>query len=271
VADAARRAGIGVVLSGTGGDEVFLGYGHHRRGAALDGLRRALAAVPAAPRRALLRTAATAGAAIGRSGLARLPYLASSAPAAAYLAVRGLFGPGEVCELLGIGEAELARLGPPLADGAGEPSGATVEALEFTHYLQDQLLRDTDVMSMAHSVEVRVPYLDHPLVDYVRGLPAAVRRGGAGPKALLVRALGDALPREVWDRPKMGFTLPFAWLRERAGELRAASAERSGLERRAVEAVWDRFGAGRVHWSRPWALAVLAGFGGGRGVTEAST
>jgi asparagine synthase (glutamine-hydrolysing) len=136
---------------------------------------------------------------------------------------------------------------------------------EFRHYLQDQLLKDTDVMSMAHSVEVRVPFLDHRLVEYAVGLPARIKLAGATPKPLLLAALGDLLPSETWDRPKMGFTLPFApWLRRRAPELRAQSLEGGSLGRKAVERVWDGFEAGRLHWSRAWALVVLARFAAGR-------
>ena len=87
----------------------------------------------------------------------------------------------------------------------------------------------------------------------------------AMPKPLLLAALGDLLPSETWDRPKMGFTLPFApWLRRRAPELRARSLEGGCLGRKAVERVWDGFEAGRLHWSRAWALVVLARFAAGR-------
>jgi asparagine synthase (glutamine-hydrolysing) len=269
ISAAARQAGLTVVLSGTGGDEVFLGYGHHRRGESLSRAQRLLAACPLRPRRALLGLAAAAGAAMGRSGADRLAYLDRPSHAAVYLAVRGLFGPRQIQGLLGIGEAELASYGL-LLDEAGGPGGRTlpaaIERFEFAHYLQNQLLRDTDVMSMAHSVETRVPYLDHRLVEYALALPISSRLAGGGAKPLLVRALGDALPRAVSSRPKMGFTFPFApWMRQRADELRAVSLERkAALEPKAVEGVWDGFTAGRLHWSRVWALVVLARFDAGR-------
>jgi asparagine synthase (glutamine-hydrolysing) len=130
---------------------------------------------------------------------------------------------------------------------------------EFSHYLGNQLLRDADVMSMAHSVEARVPYLDHRLVEHVLALPRGFKLDRARPKPLLLDALGGGLPRAVWDRPKMGFTFPMDhWMRERAGELRALCVESKRLERGAVESVWDAFGRRRVHWSRPWAVYVLS-------------
>ena len=262
VAGAARRAGLTVVLSGTGGDEVFLGYGHFRRAAALERVRRLLAGLPGPARRSAVRAAVAAGAAAGRPGVEKLEYLAEPSPENVYLAARGLFSPRQLQALLGIGAAEIRARGPVFADPAGAAPAGVPDAfarLEFAHYLENQLLKDTDVMSMAHSVEARVPYLDHHLVEYVAGVPAAVKLGGRRPKPLLIGALGDALPRAVWDRPKMGFTLPFdRWMRQRADELEAQSLEPKRLDRGAVEAVWRGFAARRVHWSRPWALVVLA-------------
>jgi asparagine synthase (glutamine-hydrolysing) len=119
-------------------------------------------------------------------------------------------------------------------------------------------------MSMAHSVEMRVPYLDHRLVERVLSLPARMKVDRERPKPLLLDVLGDRLPRAVWDRPKMGFTFPMAqWMRQRATELRATSLESKLLDRRAIERVWDGFCRGRDHWSRPWALYVLSQFDSG--------
>jgi asparagine synthase (glutamine-hydrolysing) len=265
VSEQARRAGVTVVLSGTGGDELFLGYEHHRRWASLDRVRRMLGAVPGAPRRALLRFGARAGTAMGRGGLEKLEYLERSSVAAVYMAVRGLFGPRRVQDLLGISRGELEAYGSPLPDTERPAAAEALQFFEFAHYLQNQLLKDIDVMSMAHSVETRVPFLDHRLVEHVLGLPVEARLAGGAHKPLLIRALGDALPREVWDRPKMGFTFPLGpWLRQRADELRAVCLEGTLLERKAVEAVWDEFVGGRLHWSRAWALVVLARFAAGR-------
>jgi asparagine synthase (glutamine-hydrolysing) len=112
---------------------------------------------------------------------------------------------------------------------------------------------------------MRVPYLDHRLVEHVLALPASVKLDRARPKPLLLGALGDRLPRAVWDRPKMGFTFPMeCWMRARAPELRAICRESKRLDRRAVDRVWNRFDDGRDHWSRPWALYVLSQFESGR-------
>jgi asparagine synthase (glutamine-hydrolysing) len=268
VARAARQAGLTVVLSGTGGDEVFLGYEHLRRARSLDRARAALAMLPGPLRHAAIALASRAGRASSRRGLDRLAYLRQPTPEHAYLLVRGLFSPGQVVDLLGIEGRELDGLGPLAPAVGGRPSGALLDsmtALEFTHYLQNQLLKDTDVMTMAHSVEARVPFLDSRLVEYVVGLPARLRLAGGRPKSLLLDAAGGELPREVWDRPKMGFTLPFEpWLREHSEELKAACVEQKTLRVAAVETVWRDFQAGRSHWSRPWALYVLSQLDVGR-------
>jgi asparagine synthase (glutamine-hydrolysing) len=133
--------------------------------------------------------------------------------------------------------------------------------LDISHYLGNQLLHDGDVMSMAHSVEMRVPYLDHRLVERVLSLPARFKLDRDRPKPLLLDALDGRIPRAVWDRPKMGFTFPMArWMRKRAPELRATSLENKVLDHRAIERVWEGFCQGRDHWSRPWALYVLSQF-----------
>src|SRR5262249_39651272 len=137
---------------------------------------------------------------------------------------------------------------------------------ETRTYMHDVLLRDTDQMSMAGALEVRVPFLDHLLVEYVMSLPDRYKEARGTPKRLLVEALGGLLPDAIVHRPKQGFTLPFdPWMH---GPLRAFCAERLSPERvadrgilapHAVSELWRGFLAGRpdVTWSRPWVLVVL--------------
>jgi asparagine synthase (glutamine-hydrolysing) len=125
-------------------------------------------------------------------------------------------------------------------------------------------LRDTDSVSMARSLEVRVPLLDTPLVEFVGSLPDAARGRAGAQKALLVEALKDVLPPEILARPKRTFTLPWEeWLR---GPLRKrleasfaepAAALAPHLRRDGVGDVWTAFLAGKTSWSRPWSLYVL--------------
>jgi asparagine synthase (glutamine-hydrolysing) len=258
-----RTSGTIVALSGLGGDELFCGYPSFnqtprllawqraaaRLGPARPALVSALAALPASPPPKV------------REGLAGAATLQT-----AYVAVRGLFGRNELSGLLRSGPlresalaldaaAAAAALVPTLPD---DPVAAT-GILELRAYMHNQLLRDTDVMSMAHSLEVRVPFLDHPLVEFAAGLPGRIRANGHPPKWLLRRALGDRLPPDT-GRVKRGFTFPMAqWLR---GPLRprvddALEAGASLFHADAVRALQARVEDGRAHWSRLWAIVVL--------------
>jgi asparagine synthase (glutamine-hydrolysing) len=85
--------------------------------------------------------------------------------------------------------------------------------LDKAIYLSNTLLRDVDVMSMAHSLEIRVPLLDHFLVEYSAALPSAMKYRNHNGKYLLIKAIEDLLPHEVIHRPKMGFAYPLGfWL-----------------------------------------------------------
>jgi len=80
-------------------------------------------------------------------------------------------------------------------------------------YMQNQLLRDSDVMSMAHGVEIRVPFLDPEFISLALKTRSSVKYNGARPKQLLIDSFQTELPEGVWNRPKMGFTFPFTeWL-----------------------------------------------------------
>jgi asparagine synthase (glutamine-hydrolysing) len=132
--------------------------------------------------------------------------------------------------------------------------------------MTNTLLRDTDAMSMAHSLEVRVPLVDTKLVDYVLSLPGKWKLDSR-PKPLLADALKDLLPRDFLARPKMGFTLPFErWLQN---DLRAevasvcedpAALTPPALNAEAVRTLWRNFlqKPHAVGWSRPWSIYVLA-------------
>ena len=84
---------------------------------------------------------------------------------------------------------------------------------EINGYLQSTLLRDSDVMSMAHGLEIRPMLLDHPLVEFVYALPSAYKLTDAETKKIFIEAMVEYLPKELRTRPKMGFELPFTgWM-----------------------------------------------------------
>ena len=139
-----------------------------------------------------------------------------------------------------------------------------ISCLEARSYMVNTLLRDTDSVSMAHSLEVRVPLLDHALVEFVAQLPAAAKQKRGINKALLVEALKGLLPEEIARQRKRTFTFPWErWLRGSlaarvsAGLRDLAPALGHRLNANAVRAVWLAFEASKTNWSRPWSLYVL--------------
>ena len=140
-----------------------------------------------------------------------------------------------------------------------------VSLLELTGYMANTLLRDTDQMSMAHALEVRVPFVDPEVVQFVLALSGDWKMDGSRPKPLLLDALGDLLPEEIWKRPKMGFTLPFQrWMKSALeSELNAAlscsNLSSIGINSDSAREIWQAFknSPRQEPWSRPWALYVL--------------
>jgi asparagine synthase (glutamine-hydrolysing) len=113
------------------------------------------------------------------------------------------------------------------------------------------------VFSMAHSIEARVPYLDHVLVERLWNTAPELKFDKAINKPLLVRAVDDPAVLAAGSRPKRGFTFPMArWMKTSAAEM-CEIAETGSLERSAVRDYWGDFSQGRLHWSRAWALTVL--------------
>jgi asparagine synthase (glutamine-hydrolysing) len=143
------------------------------------------------------------------------------------------------------------------------PLLSKVSVMEMETYMQNTLLRDADQMSMAHALEIRVPFLDHRLVEYVLGVSDTFKYPHT-PKELLTASVGDLIPREIIDRPKMGFTFPWAlWMRNELNsfcesQLQALEAVQA-LNHAEVMTLWKRFMNNDKHitWSRIWPLVVL--------------
>ena len=180
-----------------------------------------------------------------------------------YLLLRGFFPPQHVTRLLGIGDEDLRQIVERhfdgLTHGGREPaSAAGFNYLELKRYLHDQLLRDTDVFGMTHSIEVRVPLLDHTLVEYATALGAEQKVANGINKPLLVGAVDDPLLLEAGAARKRGFSFPMAhWMKGSSDELEEIAVAAGVLNKRAVRALWKDFRRGRLHWSRAWALTVL--------------
>ena len=263
VARAAREAGLIVVLSGLGGDELFWGYPHYHWITRNRGRLRAFASAPAFAKRALANGAVALGRARGKESWMRLGALSAGPdPEGLYLAFRGFFACEQAQRLLGNTQAEMNSLlgeaREALRPTISSSRSNDVNFIEFKRYLHDQLLRDTDVFSMAHSVEVRVPYLDDEVVTRALALPGNLKMSRSMNKPALVEAIGDSMIEETARRPKRGFSFPMAkWMHERNGAMREMAMATKVLDRKAVGKMWSAFDQGRLHWSRAWSLVVL--------------
>ncbi len=264
VSEAAAQNGLKVALSGLGGDEVFAGYGFFRTIARDEQLRAQVGAVPGAIRRA---AASTIGAVAASNRAVKLGALLSGDHLDEHSVKlhRRLFTDEQQRRLLGAARHRSEELDVwrvrQIANCADADPVNQASALELGGYLANTLLRDTDAMSMAHSLEVRVPLIDHKLIERMLAIHGSMKLRPREPKWLLTEAAAD-LPREIIDRPKRGFELPFKhWL---AGALRneVESTLRSVvltsyLNADAMQSVWNGFLTGRISWSRAWSFYVL--------------
>src|SRR6516225_4761013 len=278
---AAREVGLKVALSGLGGDELFAGYRTFSDTARLAKLESVSRFVPAAFRRISAPLVNSLLAHKGSMDAARKASDAWTMPDVLphpYFFTRLLFPPSQVRRLAeprfrsSTVASDGASLDPTwlgwLEQTADQTTGAEPIAatswLEMRTYMASTLLRDTDSVSMARSLEVRVPLLDTPLVEFVGALPDAARVQTGRPKALLRTALEGLLPGAILAHKKRTFTLPWEeWLRTslrsrvQASLNEPAPALKLSLRAAGVKAVWASFQLKETSWSRPWSLYVL--------------
>jgi len=263
VSRATAQAGLKVAMSGLGGDEIFFGYSTFRAVPRLYNLARIIQSIPFANPIVKLF--------LDKSGNHRLAKLSAMLKdngtiPGIYQTTRGLFSRSQIEKIL---RPDLAKEafedlntyfhldGTKINDNANQ-----VSFLEITRYLTNQLLRDTDVFGMTHSLEVRVPFVDHTLVELLAKIPVRYKLNGSTPKGLLIKALNSELPPAIVNRPKMGFTFPFdIWLKNELKDFMEESLFNSPIfNHNFVKNLWTDFLNHRIHWSRPWSIAVLGRF-----------
>ncbi len=270
IARQTRAAGIKVALSGLGGDELFAGYSTFRDVPRMERFDRFWGRFPSILRRPLLRMFASLTPDTDQNQ--KLAALGDGRDRALhpYFLARALFTPEQRDSLLAsVDQVALARANARLRESlrharALDPINR-VAYLEARCYMLNTLLRDSDVMSMAHGLELRVPLIDHQLADKMLALPGSWKLDSHVPKPLLIAALRGALPNEIVHRKKQDLTLPFErWLREnlRPGVEAALQNISQGplgplLDHDSVRQVWDDFLGQRTSWSRVWSLYVL--------------
>jgi asparagine synthase (glutamine-hydrolysing) len=269
ISRAVKGAGMTVALSGLGGDEAFCGYAHFRTVPRMERFAQRFEGLPYIMRQAgasLLRRSRS-----DRNTKLRALLLDDYGFTHPYFLARTLFLPEQIASLFeqdaigAINYGEWAVRVRQIIERSRKLDPVNrVSYLELKTYIANTLLRDADVMSMAHSLEVRVPLLDHRLLEDVMRLPGRAKLNSRVPKSLLVRSLPESLPAGITSRPKRGFTLPFSeWL---PGQLRSEVEETLAhppaalegvINAEGVRAVWQSFLAGECSWTRPWSLFVL--------------
>jgi asparagine synthase (glutamine-hydrolysing) len=267
VSQMARQAGVTVALSGLGGDELFGGYRSFRQIPRLEQLGRVVPGwLCAATGQAIQMSSAASNRLKLAAWLQQVDGFGHP-----YFVSRLLLLPGRIAQmmqpawLLDLDFEDMAAHLRSVREAAARHDPVNrVSCFELSTYMRNTLLRDTDCMSMAHSLEVRAPFLDHDLTDLMLRIPGAWKVNRRQNKPLLVEALGRKLPPQLLSRPKHGFEFPWAeWLR---GKLRRDVSETlaepgpvlgQALRWDEVRRVWQDFLASREPWSRPWLFYVL--------------
>jgi len=263
ISKAAKKAGLKVALSGLGSDELFAGYSLFRL---LPKMHNALAVTKHFPDGVknsffnfLKQFAGTR-----RSLKLFYSIFKCNSLHDLYLLQRTVFLPYEICRIVPVADKQVAQSTIEFRKEAPDPINQ-LSFLDLNGYLQNTLLQDTDKMSMANSLEVRVPFLDHTLVEEMFKIPGCHKTGKDYPKRLLIKSVGNILPKEIYNRPKMGFVFPFEkWLK---GALKDYCADRfskstlnkiSILDQNAIDSIWTAFLNGSALYNYSSVLAILS-------------
>jgi asparagine synthase (glutamine-hydrolysing) len=237
----AKENGLKAVLSGIGADELFGGYPSFKRMK----LIKALKILP----KFLLRLTAH----LPSEKLKRIYFLSYNNPIGEYLFLRGFFIPSAVSKLLSIPKNKVDQLleNFPLDNEVEQlEDGDRASWMERNLFMKNQLLKDTDYMSMSHAIEVRVPFLGQELIRELNHISKA-NKFGAQPKGLLIDSFKDILPEKIWNRPKMGFTFPLqGWLRQN----KKITDMSLYAENKMARTLMGKFKNGNLHWSKAYAL-----------------
>ncbi len=267
VSQATRKEGFTVALSGLGGDELFAGYPVFKQMDKLASLK-AFYALPQGLRRLGSQAIGTVYRNHKTARLKELLSLPQNRFRQLYPIFRKIYHDYEIPSLLAQSNGQLDVWQGLFSDADLDqieqlPLFSQVSVGEIFTYTQNVLLRDTDQMSMAHALEVRVPFFDHELVEYAWGIPDK-HKFPTYAKKLLVEAMGELLPSEIVHRPKMGFVFPWeVWMR---GPLQSFCDQhmhrlacRGLFKGEEIHRIWQGFLAGDKHilWIKVWLLVVL--------------
>ncbi|NNC85922.1 MAG: asparagine synthase (glutamine-hydrolyzing) [Bacteroidia bacterium] len=266
VSKVTKESGVTMAMSGLGGDELFAGYPVFTNTLKLEQLKW-IWSVPSALRKPV---GSLIDSIIKKSSTGKLKELISNDELNLYQSLslsRKISLEKELKSFLNLNEYPdpVSKILSNQIETEKDniPLLSKVSIAEITTYMQNVLLRDTDQMSMAHALEVRVPFLDHELVEYVLGVPDKFKTPDY-PKKLLIESVAGLLPDEIVHRKKMGFTFPWAkWLKNDLLELCdtniKALAEREFIHKNDLLKRWNNFlkGDNRIRWTEMWLCVVL--------------
>lgn len=263
VSKAIREAGITVALSGIGGDELFAGYPFFNQ---YKSIRRYKSIWPVSSPFRKIAAGLLKGNDSKKERIRQLLRSGSCSIAAFYPMFRQILPPAKLRSLIRMsGDTEDVMTGMLSADKAinNFSEYSQVSIAEYLGYTQHTLLKDTDQMSMAVSLEVREPFFDHELIEYVLQLPDQLKKP-VYPKKLLVESLSGLLPDEIVHRKKQGFVFPWAnWmkkeLKEFCSEKINSISQRSFVNEQELLSEWKKFinGDPAVRWMEIWIFVIL--------------
>ena len=265
VSKAVKQAGLTVALSGIGGDELFAGYPFFQKFTRLNKTSFWWNNSYRLRKLASKAVEATQGSNSGK--LNQLLNTGSTRIEDVYPVFRKVLSPRQLREMTTVIDGEATELEKKYFARAKQlkeyPLLSQVSIAEFIGYTQQTLLKDTDQMSMAASLEVREPFFDHELVEYVLSIPDDIKNP-TYPKQLLVESLGDLLPNEIVHRKKQGFTFPWSlWMKK---ELKSfceknlqSICQRDFINEKELMACWNRFlkGDPAIRWMEIWLFVIL--------------
>lgn len=256
------ETGIKVVLTGIGGDELYAGYSGFHRWKKYRKLSK-LRLIPGM--KTLVRVLSGV---VPNRKIAKLAQLISRRDAGLsvfYANSRGLYLDNEISRLI----RDPAPEHPHWIDLDQQalkkyPEFSQYSIAELSGYTLDVLMKDTDQMSMAWSLEVREPFFDYRLIEHALTVTDDQKYDGRTPKSIFVEAMGELLPPLIVHRPKKGFTFPWKnWLRGElspyCSEALTSLAGRGLFHENELNKLWNAFlnERGDVTWMHIWSLVIL--------------
>jgi asparagine synthase (glutamine-hydrolysing) len=259
VSKAAKEAGITVALSGLGGDELFAGYPVFQYMSSIEKSFILKLSYPLRKSVSLLLSAFSANRSVRKK--AELLGLKQADLAHAFPLVRKVWNANELLSRK-TKHFEIEKNFKFIFE-KNAPLLNRVSAAEIESYMQHVLLRDSDQMSMAHSLEIRVPFLDHKVVELATHLSNDLKYPSS-PKKFLTETFADILPNEVVNRKKMGFTLPWSvWMKNELKEFTEIGFQelynQEIVNEKVLKNAWNKFLNGNEEKSfiSFWHLSVL--------------